>query len=247
MFYEDLRNKLGEWGVTQAELAEELGRSKQTVNQWCLGRYLPSDEDIQKITNLFDMDISAYKQEMKNRPNLPNYIRTSSGDVFNDFDGKKLRKMRESKNLTRSQLGAKIGFTYESIKRWEIEKTRPLMKNVRKINEFFGVQSAFWKKEPFTPTVYVRPDVKEKVDLSENPYHNKRQKVCAAKSALPAETHGSRLVFKDKKKEEVKFRAVGCSSKSYAIIKDISDRAQMPMTEVADMLIKYALEFVEWE
>lgn len=167
MFGEDLKNRIKEEGITQKEFGEMIGICHQTVSAWVVGRSRPRIETLHKICDLFDMPFEKYLKECSS---------TSSASVMT-FDSSKLRKERIAQGIDRKQLANKIGVSEETIKNWENSKVRPSAKNIGKLNDAFNVRAKYWEKEKeygaFEPKVYVDPDVKKKVDLSENPYRAK--------------------------------------------------------------------------
>lgn len=55
MFTERLKSLRKEAGLTQKELAEQLGIKQPTYTQWELGRRSPSSETLEKFANFFNV------------------------------------------------------------------------------------------------------------------------------------------------------------------------------------------------
>ena len=53
-----IRMALAREGVTQTWLAEQLGVKRATVNNYCLGKGMPSHKRIEVIADIFGMSVS---------------------------------------------------------------------------------------------------------------------------------------------------------------------------------------------
>ncbi|MBY5034159.1 helix-turn-helix transcriptional regulator [Streptococcus gallolyticus] len=59
MFTDNLKKLRLEFGMTQKELAEELGTSQQSYMKWETGKTSPTLKSVEKIAQFFDVPISS--------------------------------------------------------------------------------------------------------------------------------------------------------------------------------------------
>lgn len=212
MFAEDLKLRLKEVGMTQAEFAELVGCCNQAVSSWTTGRYFPREDTLRVVTELLDMPFSKYRRELRKKPNKHGSDNTSNGLVMSDFDKEKLKKERINRKLDRRQLAHIVGVTESTIKNWEIGKVRPSIKNLELLSNALNVKVKYWEKEreygAFEPKVYVDPDVKKKVDLSNNPYRGAQKPLESFKSV--AEKKKENVITAKAEKEEKKEEPFRC-------------------------------------
>lgn len=68
--------------------------------------------------------------------------------------GEKIKRLREDRNLIRSQLGAATGMTRRRISYIECDKYEPSLDDIRALCAFFGVSADYLLGLPYT---YARP------------------------------------------------------------------------------------------
>jgi len=64
----DLRERHGEKGISQDELAGELRTAANTISRWETATYKPSIKDLDKLARFFGVSISAFFPEAENPP-----------------------------------------------------------------------------------------------------------------------------------------------------------------------------------
>lgn len=93
-------------GLTQRDLAEKSGMATGTVQQYELGKRQPRIEQLQKIADALDVDIS--------------YLMNGANDFDpENFIGQQIRKNRKSHGLTQEQLAKKTGLSLTFIQNCE--------------------------------------------------------------------------------------------------------------------------------
>jgi len=111
-----LREKMD---LTQAEMADLLDVSPNTVSGWEAGRTTPSGGNIKRIEELADNSDAVAPQ--------------AAGEK--QFDGSRLRKWRENMGLGRAEVADELGVSYASVQNWESGNTTPRGQNRRKVQE----------------------------------------------------------------------------------------------------------------
>lgn len=102
-----------------------------------------------------------------------------------------LKEQLKANHMSQGDLAEYLGVKQSSISHWLNGRTKPNDRNFDMIVELFELKREHYtaeragvivkKEEPkvvgeFHPKPYVRPEVKEKVDLSENPYKKAKEK-----------------------------------------------------------------------
>jgi DNA-binding XRE family transcriptional regulator len=61
-------------------------------------------------------------------------------EIIGAYSGKNLQGRRRSLLLTQDELAKKLSVTKQTIADWEVGRTMPSLRNVRKLKEFFEIQ-----------------------------------------------------------------------------------------------------------
>ena len=110
-----------ELGLSQIDIAKELGYSVQLVSFWESGKNLPSLQILSKYASILQVDLEGiiYGRAIKSN----DYSDTLSFDA--DLFGKNLRHLRKKKKLTQKELAAKIDCPVNAIIRFEKGTSSP--------------------------------------------------------------------------------------------------------------------------
>src|SRR5215213_10927279 len=78
----ELRQDYGARGVSQEDLAEEMGTTANTISRWETATYKPSVKDLHKLSKFFGVSISVFFPGMEN-PRLQ-ALMSATGDLEDD-------------------------------------------------------------------------------------------------------------------------------------------------------------------
>lgn len=116
-------------GLTQQELADDLGISKSSVNMYERREREPGLDLLETITNVFGVSVDY----LVGKSTVGNYI----------------RELRTQKGLTQEQLGEMVGVQKAAVQKWENGSTQNLKRaTVNRLSEIFNV----------SPLVFVSDD-----------------------------------------------------------------------------------------
>ncbi len=105
--------------LTQAEMAELLDVSPNTVSGWEAGRTTPSGDNLQRIKELAETSGAAVREAVGKE----------------QFNGSGLRQWRENLGLSRAVVADELGVSYASVQNWESGDTTPRGENRRKVEQ----------------------------------------------------------------------------------------------------------------
>lgn len=145
LFSENLNYYLRISGKTQSELAESLGVSTSTVSTWCRGEKFPRMSKVNAICEYFhikrsdlmdnksERDVAEYCYLDFKTPHIPKNESDDSNTICNSI-GANIKKWREARNLTQSDLADLLGISDKTVSSWEINRTEPKMRFIEKIS-----------------------------------------------------------------------------------------------------------------
>mgnify|MGYP003299488187 CR=1 FL=1 len=158
MFKDDLKQAMKNDHMSTKELANYLGVSQCTVQNWLSGRNKPKQREFRMVCELYELPIERYVGERSKEP-FP-------------WDGEKLKKLMMDRGYDVKGLASKLGINVTTPYRW-LRGGTPSELMVNEIANLFNVAPEYFSKNvvgEFRPKPYVRPEVKKKVDLSKKPY-----------------------------------------------------------------------------
>ena len=122
-----LRQIREQQGFTQAEMADVLDVSPNTVSGWESGRIQPTGKNRQKIRELEE--------------------KSPGGVAKQEFDGTELREFREQSDLSRADVADLLDVSYASVQNWESGDTNPQGENLRKIRKLLDKSPEEMKRQ----------------------------------------------------------------------------------------------------
>ncbi len=141
----ELRNARIPVGLRQEDVAGELGVSTQTVRNWESGRVEPSEENKQRLGELFGEqlgDFGAFYEDLHSQHPKP------KDPIVN---GRLLRAARKDAGLTQAQAAERVGVNRNSIVRYENNSSRPLPMILEKLSEIYGRSPNWFYGDGSTP------------------------------------------------------------------------------------------------
>ena len=118
--------------LRQEDVAGELGVSTQTVRNWEAGRVEPTEENKQRLGELFGVEMSDfatfYEDLHSQHPKRKDPI----------VNGTLLREARRDAGLTQAQAAERVGVNRNSVVRYENGASRPLPKILGRLSEIYG-------------------------------------------------------------------------------------------------------------
>lgn len=109
-------------GLTQAEMAEELDVSPNTISGWEAGRMAPSRKNVQKLRQLKER--APEKAAEKSR---------EGGG--RQFDGERLTELKQELDINQGELAELLDVAGGTVWSWETGNTTPSKKNLQSIRE----------------------------------------------------------------------------------------------------------------
>mgnify|MGYP000957599873 FL=1 len=108
----ELRNKNG---LTQEQLAANLGVSKSLISMYENGHRMPTIEGLEQIADYFNVDINY----LRGKTNFTSII-TNLNNPLNKMEmSQKIKALREKHHLTLEQIGEAVGVSKTTVQRWE--------------------------------------------------------------------------------------------------------------------------------
>ena len=123
-----------ELGLSQIDIAKELGYSVQLISFWESGKNLPSLQILSKYASILQVDLEGIIYGRVTKSN--DYSDTLSFDV--DLFGKNLRHLRKKKKLTQKELAAKIDCPVNAIIRFEKGTSSPTIPQFLELCKIFN-------------------------------------------------------------------------------------------------------------
>lgn len=111
VFAKNLRRYMEERGKNQKELAEIVGVSATALNDWLKAKKYPRIDKIEILANYFGCLKSDLIEDNKKPVERKMY---SSEEI-----GLLIKEKRLAKGMTQAQLGEKVGFSANTVARWE--------------------------------------------------------------------------------------------------------------------------------
>jgi len=117
-----LRDFREELGLSRANVAELLGVSYASVQNWETGDTKPRGANLQKIDEFMQKSPDELKE-------------AAEDDGGREFDGDRLTELKQKLDLGQGQLADLLGVTNATVWSWETGRTTPSPKNVEKVEK----------------------------------------------------------------------------------------------------------------
>lgn len=151
---EFLYQKRIERGLSQAQVASELGYSVQLISLWESGKNVPSITILAKYASILGVDLEGiiYSKNTKNNSHCDE----------NNFEvekfGKNIKKLRKKKGITQKELAVAIACPTNAIIRFEKSSSVPSVDQLIKLSDYFKVNiDNFYFVKDFDAPVIVNP------------------------------------------------------------------------------------------
>ena len=129
-FLLNLRNKKG---ISQIDIANELGYSSQLVSQWEKDKGIPDLSVIGKYASILGIDLEGFIKckESKRNSNSDNYSFNTKS--FSNY----LKSLRKQKNITQEQLAKKLNIPTKAVIRYEQGVSLPSIDTFVKLCKYY--------------------------------------------------------------------------------------------------------------
>lgn len=157
VYFSDRRKSLG---YSQKDISEKLGISVPTVSNWENKNRYPDLFILGELAKLLEVDLEsllACKNEKKNNFDQENSF---SYENFSTY----LKRLRRSKNITLTELAEKLNISYQTISKWETQKSLPHIDTFIKLCEILDepIIEVYYGKKLIEEKPYVAPPNKQK-------------------------------------------------------------------------------------
>lgn len=127
--------------ISQRDLGKMLGRTRNSVSQWELGKQVPGVVDIGEMCRIFRVS-SDFLLGLSDDRREPAWISDPdmSGTKANLL---RLRQLRIERRVTQQELATEIGRACSTISVWEREKQTPGVTDIGDLCQIFDVSSDY--------------------------------------------------------------------------------------------------------
>lgn len=127
--------------ISQRDLGTMLGRTRNSVSQWELGKQVPGVVDIGEMCRIFRVS-SDYLLGLSDDRREPSWISDPemAGTKANLL---RLRQLRIERRVTQQELATEIGRACSTISVWEREKQTPGVTDIGDLCQIFDVSSDY--------------------------------------------------------------------------------------------------------
>lgn len=135
-FHEKLKVLRKKKGLTQQQIADEIGVNRGSYSNWEKGKREPNFEKLSMLACIFDVSIDFLLSE---------YLEISKETYLKLKEEKKnlfsvrLKELRLRHGFNQEELAKQIGIKQNSYSDWEHGKCKPNYEKLEKIADFFGV------------------------------------------------------------------------------------------------------------
>lgn len=132
IFAQNLKKQMELNGTTQKELAQIVGVSAPTVNEWLKGKKFPRIDKIELMSNYFGVQKSDLIE-------CETEDSTDGGAISKDIFSRNLRYQMEQHSKTRQDISGALGISYFTVTSWVNGSKYPRMNKVEQLAKYFGV------------------------------------------------------------------------------------------------------------
>lgn len=133
MISDNLKRLRIERGLTQQQVGEQLGTSKQAYSYWESGQHTPRFETIKKLANIFGV--------------TPEKITEDYAQPYNESETtsftERLKELRKEKGLNQIEIANYFGTSQPAYQAWESGRRTPAQKSLEKLAKFFNVSVSY--------------------------------------------------------------------------------------------------------
>lgn len=130
-------------GLTQSKLAEKIGLSRQSVNDWLNKRDIP-DELLYKICEVINRNPKDFIEEEDDENNEIEINNITLNHKIKDNIGKILVELRKELDINQKDLANKLGVKQGTISNWERNERTPDHKNLIKLSKILNKPLSFF-------------------------------------------------------------------------------------------------------
>lgn len=133
MISDNLKRLRIERGLTQQQVGEQLGTSKQAYSYLESGQHTPRFETIKKLANIFGV--------------TPEKITEDYAQPYNESETtsftERLKELRKEKGLNQIEIANYFGTSQPAYQAWESGRRTPAQKSLEKLAKFFNVSVSY--------------------------------------------------------------------------------------------------------
>ena len=149
VFAENLAFYLQQTGETQKSIAEVIGVSAPTVNEWLKAKKYPRPEKLEKLARYFGVSMTELVGDRDNSSALPNE---------REIMAQNINYYMAVKGITRKQLCDALGFHYSTLADWLQGRTYPRIDKIVAMANYLGCDKSDLieikdRSKPQTPIV----------------------------------------------------------------------------------------------
>lgn len=133
MISDNLKRLRIERGLTQQQVGEQLGTSKQAYSYWESGQHTPRFETIKKLANIFGVTTEKITED---------YAQPYNESETASFT-ERLKELRKEKGLNQIEIANYFGTSQPAYQAWESGRRTPAQKSLEKLAKFFNVSVSY--------------------------------------------------------------------------------------------------------
>lgn len=133
MISDNLKRLRIERGLTQHQVGEKLGITKQAYSQWESGKHTPRFETIKKLADILGVTTDQITEDYK----------PTGEEVKTVSFTKRLIELRKEKGLNQTEIAKELHISQQTYSQWESDKRNPSQKTLEKLANFFNVSVSY--------------------------------------------------------------------------------------------------------
>jgi len=133
MISDNLKRLRIERGLTQHQVGEKLGITKQAYSQWESGKHTPRFETIMKLADILGVTTDQITEDYK----------PTGEEVKTVSFTKRLIELRKEKGLNQTEIAKELHISQQTYSQWESDKRNPSQKTLEKLANFFNVSVSY--------------------------------------------------------------------------------------------------------
>lgn len=133
MISDNLKRLRIERGLTQQQVGEQLGTSKQAYSYWESGQHTPRFETIKKLANIFGVTTEKITED---------YAQPYDESETASFT-ERLISLRKEKGVNQTEIAKGLHISQQSYSQWESGNRSPSQKTLEKLAKFFNVSVSY--------------------------------------------------------------------------------------------------------